>query len=95
MTKFVRPLRSGQITIPVEFRRELGITDESLLQLLIEKGEIHIKPVTMKASPEGSAWLKELYERFAPVREEAQKYSDEEIDTTITTTVKAVRKHHD
>ena len=32
MTRIVRPLRGGQITIPAEFRRELGITEESVLQ---------------------------------------------------------------
>jgi len=92
MIKLVRPLRSGQITIPVEFRRELGIIDKSLLRLFIQEGEIHLKPVTVQESQKGSAWLRELYERFASVREEAQEYTDEQIDTAITKAVKAVRK---
>jgi bifunctional DNA-binding transcriptional regulator/antitoxin component of YhaV-PrlF toxin-antitoxin module len=29
--RLVKPLRRGQITIPIEFRRELGITDDTLL----------------------------------------------------------------
>jgi bifunctional DNA-binding transcriptional regulator/antitoxin component of YhaV-PrlF toxin-antitoxin module len=95
MTKLIRPLRSGQITIPVEFRRELGITDDSLLQLSVEKGELRLKPVSVTENNKGSLWLKELYEQFAPVREETQSYSLKEIDSAITQAVKAVRKHHD
>ncbi len=39
-TKIVRQLRSGQITIPVEFRRELGIEGEGMLQMTLKDGEL-------------------------------------------------------
>jgi len=41
----------------------------------------------------GSSWLRERYDYFAPVREEALKkgYADEEINTAIDETVRAVR----
>ena len=35
MSRIVRPLRGGQITIPAEFRKELGITEESVLQVTL------------------------------------------------------------
>ena len=39
--------------------------------------------------------MKELYDLFAPVREEAQRFSSEEIDATIDEAVKAVRERRD
>ena len=37
-------------------------------------------------------WLDELYGLFAPVREEAKAYSEDEIDTAIDEAVRAVRR---
>ena len=96
MTKMVRLLRSGQITIPAEFRKALGITEESLLQLTLEEGELRLRPVAVRQQVEGSLWLRELYEYFAPVRQEAidNGYSEEEINAAIDEAVAAVRKQH-
>ena len=94
MTRIVRPLRSGQITIPASFREKLGITGDSLLQISLIQGELRIKPVRPTETAAGSPWLKELYERFAPVRHEAESYSEEEINTAIDQAVKAVRRSH-
>ena len=94
MTRIIKPLRGGQITIPAEFRRELGITEESMLQVTLSEGALHVKPVRVTESGEGSPFLKELYEYFAPAREEVLEkgYTEEEIDTTIGQAVEAVRK---
>jgi AbrB family looped-hinge helix DNA binding protein len=94
MTRLIRPLRSGQITIPVEFRKKLGINEESLLQLTLADGELRIRPVHVAESKESSDWLKQLYERFAPVRAEAENMSEEEIDMAIMQAVRAVREEH-
>ena len=40
----------------------------------------------------GSPWLKELYDVFAPIREEAWGFSEEEINEAIDDAVKAVRQ---
>jgi hypothetical protein len=45
--------------------------------------------VTMVA---GSPWLKELYNLLAPVRAEAARYSEEEVDQDIERAVAAVRE---
>lgn len=42
----------------------------------------------------GSAWLRELYDLFAAVREEARGFSDEEVNSAIDDAVKAVRAQH-
>ncbi len=94
MTRIIKPLRSGQVTIPVDFRQKLGIDAHTLLQISMLNGEIRMKPVKAVDTPEGSPWLKEAYEAFADVRKEAEKYSEQEIDEAIDEAVKAVRKAH-
>ena len=93
-TLLVRSLRSGQITIPAEFRKELGIGQDSLLQVTLDGGELHLKPVELTEKPKGSPWLRELYEYFAPVRQEAEEkgYTDEQINAWIDEAVAAVRR---
>lgn len=92
-TRVVRQLRSGQITIPAEFRRRLGITDASLLEITLKDGELRITPVKV-SSRQGSPWLADLYRYFAPVREEAieKGYPEEEINQAIDQAVAEVRK---
>lgn len=92
--QFVKPLRSGQITIPVSFRQELGIDDKTLLQITLDGVELRIKPVKIGTSARDSAWFGKLYDQFAPVRKEGQKYSSGQIDTSIKKALKAVRKSH-
>jgi bifunctional DNA-binding transcriptional regulator/antitoxin component of YhaV-PrlF toxin-antitoxin module len=94
MTRIVRSLRGGQITIPVQFRKELGIEGDSLLQMTLTEGELRIKPLTVSEHKAGSPWLRELYERFAPVREQAQELSEQEIDQAIDDAVRDVRRSH-
>ena len=93
-TKVVRALRSGQITIPAEVRKALGIDADSLLQLTLGQGELRIKPVAVSERAQGSPWLRELYDSFAPVREQAAQYSEEEINAAIDEAVRAVRESH-
>ena len=92
--KIVRPLRGGQITIPVEFRRKLGIGPDTMLEVSLVDGELRMKPMSLGATVAGSPWLKELYDAFAPVREEAKGHSPAEIDAAIESAVKAVRRKH-
>ena len=81
-TRIVRPLRRGQLTIPAEFRRRLGIDDDTLLQLTLHEDKIEIVPV-VTAPAVGKCWAKELYEMFAPVRADAQAMNEAEIDSLI------------
>ena len=96
MSKVVRARKKGQITIPDEFRKALGIEENSLLRVSVQDGELRITPVEVhKREPAaGSPWLRELYEYFAPVRQEAEEkgYTDEEINAWIDEAVAAVRR---
>jgi AbrB family looped-hinge helix DNA binding protein len=94
MSKIIRPVRSGQITIPAEFRQKLGIEPDTLLQISLLPGELRIRPLSITQRAAGSPWLKELYDLFAPVREEASQYDEAEIDAAIDDAVKAVRQQH-
>lgn len=93
MAKVVRARRKGQMTIPDEFRKELGIEENSLLRVTVAEGELRIKPVEVREATTGSPWLRELYEYFAPVRQEAidKGYTEEEINDAIDEAVHAVR----
>lgn len=92
-TKIVRQLRSGQVTIPVAFRRELGIEGEGMLQMTIADGELRIKPLHVREAGTGSLWVRNLYNHFAPVREEAiaKGYTEEEVNAAIDEAVRESR----
>ena len=93
MTRVIRPLRNGQITIPAAFRKALGIDTDTLLQLTLAQGELRIKPVQVEQEPQGSPWLQDAYDAFAPLRAElAEKYSEEEINAAIDQALDAVRR---
>ena len=98
MPKLVRTLRNGQITIPIEVRRELGIDEQTMLQLSItEDREILIKPIQVKDRPKGSPWVRELYEYFAPVREEvaASGMREQEVNDLLDEALRDVREGRD
>lgn len=92
-TRIVRPLRGGQITIPIEFRRELGIDQDSVLQVTLEDNELRIRPFAAGRRAGDTSWFKQLYDLFAPAREEilANGYTEEEINEAIDEAVAAVR----
>ena len=90
--KIVRPLRGGQVTIPVEFRRELGIGPDTMLEVSLMDGELRMRPMPLGRTVAGSPWLKELYDLFAPVRDEAKGHDSKEIDAAIDSAMKAVRR---
>lgn len=94
MTQIIKTLRSGQITIPAEFREKLGIDAGTLVQISLMGEELRIKPVQISPRIQGSPWLKEAYAAFADVRKELEQYSEDEINEAIDKAVKAVRKAH-
>jgi bifunctional DNA-binding transcriptional regulator/antitoxin component of YhaV-PrlF toxin-antitoxin module len=93
MSKLVRSLRGGQVTIPAAFRRELGIGDDNMLRMTLADGELRIKPVEVSEPSKGSPGLRALYEYFAPVREEilARGISQEEVFADIDAAIAEVR----
>ncbi len=93
-SKIVRPLHNGQITIPFEFREELGINEATLLRMTLEGDELHLRKLEVKDTSKGSPWLRELYAEFAPVRKDLASYDELEIDRAIDSAVSKVRGRH-
>jgi AbrB family looped-hinge helix DNA binding protein len=88
--KIVRQLRNGQITIPKDFRDELGIEPDDLLEVNMIGGILQVRRVKASAK-EGSPWLLELYNAFAPVRESLSDLSEQEINDAIDEALREVR----
>lgn len=92
-SKIVRSLRGGQITIPIEFRRSLGIDGDTMLRVSLVGDELRIAPVREGAKGPNASWLMELYELFAPVREDiaASGMTEDEINRAIDELIEEVR----
>ncbi len=89
----VRALRGGQMTIPVEIRRDLGIAEDTLLDVEpTEDGGFVVHPVAAGRRVDDD-WLHELYELFEPVRREIREsgISEDELDALIAESVAEAR----
>ena len=76
--------------ITYEGRVERGQIQLKVAVDLPEGAQVYVVVAVPQTEP-GSTWARELYERFAPVREEAERYSEEEVNADIDTAVAAVR----
>jgi bifunctional DNA-binding transcriptional regulator/antitoxin component of YhaV-PrlF toxin-antitoxin module len=47
LSKLVRPLPKGQITLPIEFRRRLKIDDKTILNISLKGSKIEILPLRL------------------------------------------------
>ena len=90
LTRVVRPLRRGRLAIPAEFRRRLGIGDDTLLELTLQEDKIEITRVVTKPAAE-MAWARDLYAMFDSVRQEAQEMEEAEVDALIDETIDEVQ----
>jgi len=63
MTKLVKPLSRGQITIPIEFRKKLGINSNTILSISLKGNKIEIIPTKVQEIDD----------------EDLREYTDEEI----------------
>jgi AbrB family looped-hinge helix DNA binding protein len=90
-TRIVRQLRNGQITIPKRFREALGLRDDDLLSISLSGDKLELASVRVSEKPSDAAWLRELYDLYAPVRESLKGESEAEINKTIDAAVRGVR----
>jgi bifunctional DNA-binding transcriptional regulator/antitoxin component of YhaV-PrlF toxin-antitoxin module len=90
----VRPLRDGRITIPVEFRRVLGITEESLLDIAVEEDAIRIRKVEVARTNGQGTWLAGSGDPFVSARAElaTRGVPADEIDAAIDAARRELRR---
>jgi hypothetical protein len=72
-------------------REALGLKADDLLAVELSDGKLEIEPVKV-GRREGSPWLVELYELFAPTRASLEGYSEEEINKAIDEALAAARR---
>ena len=91
-TELVR-LSSGRFAIPANYCEALGITDDTLLRVVLQDGELRITADGGAKARTGSSWLRELYDYYAPVRAEilARGISQEELYADIDEAIEEVR----
>jgi len=63
-SKVVKPFGTGQITIPAEFRRRLKISRDTLLNVVLRKGSIEIRPLRIGVETSLREYSREEIERF-------------------------------
>ena len=92
-TRVVRMTPGGQITLPADFRQRLGVTEDTMLRLTIDNGELRIAPERTVPESRGSPWLRDRYAVFAPVREEIleRQIPEAEVNADIDAAINAVR----
>src|SRR5439155_20155165 len=78
--KLVRVQEKGQITLPAEARRRLGLNKGDLVAVEQTADGVLIKPLSVVKRRSGSHWLKQLYDEFAPVRREAADSSEADVN---------------
>lgn len=88
----VRPSRGGRITIPIQLREQLGIDEETVLELSVHGDELRVRPVR---EPGRSNWLKELYDELAPIRDGMRDLTEDEVNALIDEAVAEVRRSRD
>lgn len=89
--RLVRQLRNGQITIPKEFREELGLKPDDFLEMELRDGRLYCRRIAATPAGQGSDWLAELRDAFAGVRENLKGRSEEEINAAIDEALTAHR----
>lgn len=82
LTQVIRPLRGGQVCLPGEFRRQLGIDEGTPLLLTLNEDKIEITPVDSESIAE-KGWTRELHAMMKLVRQETQGMDEAEIETLI------------
>jgi bifunctional DNA-binding transcriptional regulator/antitoxin component of YhaV-PrlF toxin-antitoxin module len=90
-TRLVRSLRSGQITLPADFRRILHLDEAMFLQVTLEGDELRIRAFAPDKLETGSDWLRDLYLLFRPVRRSAADMADQDINYAIDLAIAHLR----
>ena len=92
--RLVRSLRSGQITLPADFRRALRLDEAMFLQVTLQGDELRIRAYAPDKLETGSDWLRDVYWLFRPVRHQAAEADDRLINAAIDQAIAHLRGDH-
>ena len=94
LSRTIRLLGRGRITIPAAFRERMGMEEHCVLRVTFVGDELRIRQLAEPEAGQGSPWLRVLYDYFAPVREEilARGISEEEVNAAIDEALAEVRR---
>ena len=84
-------LRSGQVTLPAELRKQFNLMEEDYLEVEVIKEGILLKPVTVIGRQKAGKALLQLLNRVH-ARQPSSGLSPEEQEDLIAKEVKASRK---
>jgi bifunctional DNA-binding transcriptional regulator/antitoxin component of YhaV-PrlF toxin-antitoxin module len=71
-------LKGGQVCLPVEFRRQLGINEADLPLLTLNEDKIEITPVDGRSMAE-MGWTSDLHAMFKLSGREAQQMDEAQV----------------
>jgi AbrB family looped-hinge helix DNA binding protein len=74
---YVKVKTKGQVTIPAEFRRDLNLKEGDLLEAIVERGGIVLKPKTV-VDRYDEEWAKNVLKEATEERKHAPKTKEEE-----------------
>jgi AbrB family looped-hinge helix DNA binding protein len=74
---YVKVKTKGQVTIPAEFRRDLNLKEGDLLEAVVERGGIVLKPKTM-VDRYDEEWAKNVLKEATEESKRAPKTKEEE-----------------
>ena len=90
----IRVLPDGTVTLPADVVHAAGFAVGETLTLQIERGELRLLPAGQPAPALRKQPLRDLYEYFAPVREEVREsgISEDELNELIDEAIAASRR---
>jgi AbrB family looped-hinge helix DNA binding protein len=82
LARVLRRLQGGQVCLPAEFRRRLGIAEEGLLLLTLKEDKIELTPVDRKSVAD-MGWTRERHAMFKLAGQEAHEMDEAQINALI------------
>ena len=85
-------LRNWQITLPAEFRRDLGLKKGDIMKAEIQAGQIILTPVSLTEAEKRALAKKKFFETVDKLREQTKDVPLEEIQAVVDEAIAAAKQ---
>ena len=85
-------LRNWQITLPAEFRRDLGLKKGEIMKAEIQAGQIILTPVSLTEAEKRALAKKKFFETVDKLREQTKDVPLEEIQAVVDEAIAAAKQ---